>query len=731
MCRAPPAKRARSVGVVPAAADICEEDVGILVYAAAHSHSDSQLIGCFQQRYADFHVREINDRGEAVRLRSCPTAREAAGLPQGCEPRLADSAAPQSAAPSTSQVVHFHMYKENRTTADALQQLSDASRAPMSAFAVCGTKDRRAITVQRVSARGVSPSRVCRINEKWGGPLGTNGSSRVRVGDFVAAERALTLAESRGNQFVVILREITLEMPRSRAHDHEQTAVQQPATQQPATLEATHQQVEARCEKALSTLRAHGFVNYFGLQRFGKNGAAPSHMVGAALLRGQVLRALRLILHPDSPGLKSAVREAYEGFARDAGAASAALGALPTRGCAMARRVLSTFVHARADGAGDEGAATAALRVMPRRLLLLMLNAFQAFVFNCAASSRLGHGVCGMRHAPAGRDARRLEGDEAPKAVGQTSRERVRPGDLIWASTAAARGVAAVAGVEEPSGEGSTLSATSDVLLSLADLAAAQDDEPERDLEAETPAGCEGDGGDSGGRGDSGDRGECGDRGDSGDRGETTSMRSQTCAAPLPPPVYTLTEADAASGLFSLEDVLIPLPGHAVTYPGNAAAAACAEVLASHGMRLDLQRVDAGSAGARENSPDGLDPALNHSLPRWCVPGWYDLPGGYRPLLAKPDRLESRLVRYTDHTKALEASDIDHLARHVTAPAPSPQVTEETAGSRLAWCLSFELPSSAYATMLLRELLHSSIESAEMKRRSKLMLTDHYRKGQT
>ena len=49
--------------MVPAAADICEEDVGILVYAAAHSHSASQLIGCFQQRYADFHVREINDRG--------------------------------------------------------------------------------------------------------------------------------------------------------------------------------------------------------------------------------------------------------------------------------------------------------------------------------------------------------------------------------------------------------------------------------------------------------------------------------------------------------------------------------------------------------------------------------------------------------------------------------------------------------------------------------------------
>ena len=38
-------------------------------------------------------------------------------------------------------------------------------------------------------------------------------------------------------------------------------------------------------EAALAALQARGFVNYFGLQRFGSNPDAGSHMMGAALLR--------------------------------------------------------------------------------------------------------------------------------------------------------------------------------------------------------------------------------------------------------------------------------------------------------------------------------------------------------------------------------------------------------------------------------------------------------------
>ncbi len=40
--------------------------------------------------------------------------------------------------------------------------------------------------------------------------------------------------------------------------------------------------VAAACER----VKSQGFVNYFGLQRFGKGGA-PSHAIGLALLRGE------------------------------------------------------------------------------------------------------------------------------------------------------------------------------------------------------------------------------------------------------------------------------------------------------------------------------------------------------------------------------------------------------------------------------------------------------------
>ena len=52
----------------------------------------------------------------------------------------------------------------------------------------------------------------------------------------------------------------------------------------------------AALETALAALRARGFVNYFGLQRFGANVDASTHEVGAALLRSDWQQAARLIL---------------------------------------------------------------------------------------------------------------------------------------------------------------------------------------------------------------------------------------------------------------------------------------------------------------------------------------------------------------------------------------------------------------------------------------------------
>ena len=95
-----------------------------------------------------------------------------------------------------------------------------------------------------------------------------------------------------------------------------------------------------------------------------------------------------------------------------------------------------------------------------------------------------------------------------------------------------------------------------------------------------------------------------------------------------------LSAEEAASGKWSLHDVLVPLPGHAVA----AAAPPVAEALA---------------AALRAHRLDGADGAF------WRQPGTFGLPA-YRPSSRDPAR-SRRGVAYDDHTLPLLASDLDAI----------------------------------------------------------------------
>ena len=87
---------------------VTESAVGITAYRSAAQALHPT--GIFQLRWADFHVRELSG-------------------PDGAP--LALTALP-AAAPPAADVISFAMYKENRTTTDALQQLATASGVPAS-----------------------------------------------------------------------------------------------------------------------------------------------------------------------------------------------------------------------------------------------------------------------------------------------------------------------------------------------------------------------------------------------------------------------------------------------------------------------------------------------------------------------------------------------------------------------------------------------------------------------
>ncbi|KAJ1825496.1 multisubstrate pseudouridine synthase 7, partial [Coemansia sp. RSA 2703] len=138
----------------------------------------------------------------------------------------------------------FVLEKENSDTMDVVQQLAACLRVNVRAFGTAGTKDKRAVTVQQCSAHRVAHERLQHMARRVRG---------IRVGNFSYGP-ALRLGDLSGNRFVIVLRFV---------RGAEQDAV----------------------ERVLQSVGSRGFVNYFGLQRFGSNSVA-SHEVGRAVLLG-------------------------------------------------------------------------------------------------------------------------------------------------------------------------------------------------------------------------------------------------------------------------------------------------------------------------------------------------------------------------------------------------------------------------------------------------------------
>lgn len=62
--------------------------------------------------------------------------------------------------------------------------------------------------------------------------------------------------------------------------------------------------VPDNCElvkSALEAVKRDGFINYFGMQRFGNCVTVPTHRLGAAILKSEFLEFMRLILEANQP----------------------------------------------------------------------------------------------------------------------------------------------------------------------------------------------------------------------------------------------------------------------------------------------------------------------------------------------------------------------------------------------------------------------------------------------
>lgn len=132
--------------------------------------------------------------------------------------------------------------------------------------------------------------------------------------------------------------------------------------------------------------------------------------------------------------------------------------------------------------------------------------------------------------------------------------------------------------------------------------------------------------------------------------------------------IHVVTEQEARDRVYVLEEVHLPMPGNTVKYPENAMAAWYRERLARDGLESCRFRVTSLK--------------LN-------------VPGCYRPLLAKPRNLEFRIEREA----AAETSVSEGVIKEHN--------TEDDFKTNLA--LQFDLIPSSYATVFFRELLKSEV----------------------
>lgn len=227
-----------------------------------------------------------------------------------------------------------------------------------------GTKDKRAITTQLFSVRGVDPAAV------------PEAGAEVEV--LGRAGRGLQFGDLLGNEFEVVVRE--------------------PAA--PERAERVSEQLADRFGGST------GVPNFFGHQRFGSYRAI-THEVGLAILRRDWEGAVMAYLGNPSEREPEQSRAARE-FVQSTRDWARALNRFPRR-----LRYERAMLHALAGGEDAPADFREALDTFPENLQRLFVNAAQSLVFNRILSQRLKAGL--PFHEPVAGDVVAFADESAPE----------------------------------------------------------------------------------------------------------------------------------------------------------------------------------------------------------------------------------------------------------------------------------------------------------------------------
>ncbi|XP_014009199.2 LOW QUALITY PROTEIN: pseudouridylate synthase 7 homolog-like protein [Salmo salar] len=245
----------------------------------------------------------------------------------------------------------FTLRKESQETLEAISYMAAVLGVLPSDFTYAGIKDKRAVTYQSMVVKKISPQRLREKTSEF-------EKRGVVLSSVRSVSEPLHLGRLQGNHFDLVVRDL-------RPHQGHGTLME----------------LDSLVQEAVENVQVKGFVNYYGPQRFGTGQSVQSDCVGLALLKEEMVAAVRLFFTPEEGDDSQNVAKRH--FLQTDNAKEA-LSLMPM---SKAReRMMLRALHRY--GTGPEGCTRAWLS-LPHGMRVFYPHAYCSRVWNEAAAHRL------------------------------------------------------------------------------------------------------------------------------------------------------------------------------------------------------------------------------------------------------------------------------------------------------------------------------------------------------